>query len=154
MFISYFLIVIYFFNVDYKTKQNNSKIKSEYLETGWYYVTENGKGVERILESTGEVFYIDPKPIVTTKDFFIIKLEENNSGNPYLSIKFNGRGTTAWRIATGKAVGKNLAFILDDELLVTPYVNSQIDFGVSAIGYVSYDENDLLMIKQKIEEGK
>lgn len=58
-------------------------------------------------------------------------------------MRLDETGTKAWSIATKKAVGRKLAFILDNRLLHAPAVNSQIIGGVTALNRSDYSKAEL-----------
>lgn len=136
-----------------------TKPDSTYLYTGWYYVTNNENGFKRQLDKSAETFFIDPTPIVTAKNFTTFEIYESNpdrNGEKYLglAIQLDKTGTENWSIATEKAIGNYLAFILDDQLLHISFVNSQITLGVTALYRGDYSREELEKIKSIIESEK
>jgi preprotein translocase subunit SecD len=138
--------------------ENKEKVKTivegqtpDYLKTGWYYLTEKVNGTERTLNGTEEVYFVDPNPIVTIENFMDLELYQGKYGDFGLSIRLDDMGKEQWRIATGKSIGEKLALMIDNELFFTPIVNSQIDVGVTALNRGDLTEEELKMIKTKIE---
>lgn len=120
------------------------------LKTGWYYIVEDRSGTSRQLNSTDEFYLIDTVPIVTVKEVEKIELSVYQHQNQLL-ITFKESAAEKWRIATEKSIGKPLAFILDDKLIMAPRVMEAIPNGKSSIaGHYSKDE--LLAIKKRIEK--
>lgn len=124
------------------------------LMTGWYYVSEVDNGFVRQLDKTDEFYVINPFPILTAEDIIALAVEKNNGDESYLSMKFGKAGTELWRVATGKSVGGNLAFIVNDKLISTPYVNFEITAGISAFGRMDYSKEEYEAIKQEMESNR
>jgi len=142
------LFVFLFSNFLFAFAQNES---DKYLETGWYYIENEGVGIPRISEETKEIVYINPKPIATAKNFKELKIYQDSDGAYGLTMKLNKIGTNEWSIATGKSIGKHLAFIFNDKLIFTPRVNAQIDFGITALNRGDLTKEELEEIKKQIE---
>jgi len=122
------------------------------LETGWYYLVDTANGYKRQLDKTSEYYFLNPIPIAKSKDFTTLEIYKSTHGDDYgLTMRLNDTGTKAWSEATGKSVGNKLAFILDDKLLFTAVVNSQIDFGVTALNRGDISKEELERIKAIIE---
>lgn len=138
-----FILPLFF---SFHTKEENLVT----LKTGWYYIIEDRSGTSRQLNSTDEFYLIDTVPIVTVQEVEKIELVVYQHQNQ-LSIKFKDSAAEKWKIATEKSVGKQLAFILDDKLIMAPTVMTVIPNGYSAItGHFSKDE--LLVIKKRMEK--
>ena len=126
-------------------------IEDSTLMTGWYYLSETEDGFVRQMDKTDDSHNINPYPIVIAEDIITLKIETNNSGDTYLAMKFGKRGTESWREATSKAIGKKLAFIVDDKLLSVSLVNAEITNGNSALYSTDYTKEDLEIIEQAIK---
>jgi preprotein translocase subunit SecD len=124
------------------------------LMTGWYCMSDTDSGFVRQLDKTDEFYAVNPFPILTAEDIMTLAVDRNNRGELYLSMKFGKAGTEFWRVATGKSVGKNLALIVNDRLISTPYVNSEITAGVSAFGRTGCTKEEYEAIKQEIESSR
>ena len=72
------IFVFLFSNFLFASAQNES---DKYLETGWYYIENEGVGIYRISEETKEIVYINPNPISTAKNFKELKIYQVNSGS-------------------------------------------------------------------------
>ena len=129
-------------------------IESATLMTGWYYISETDSGFVRQLDKTDSYHKINPFPIVTAEDMTTLSIQKNNDGNTYLLMKFGIRGTESWREATKKAIGKNLAFILNDELLSVPHINMEIPNGNSVFSRNDYSKEEFEKIEQAIKDNK
>jgi hypothetical protein len=129
-------------------------IQDSSLMTGWYYISDSNTGFVRSLDDTDEYYNINPNPIVTVEDITKMSVENNIYSELFLSMNFGKRGTERWQVATKNAIGKNLAFILNNTLIYKPMVNSEIPNGVSAIGNIKYKKEDYLEIKKTIENNQ
>lgn len=139
----------------YSTSESSAKQTNDHpLETGWYYVTDTSNGYKRQVKSSQLFYFIDPSPIVISKNFKTLKIYNNSDGIPEMMMTLNDKGTEAWSLATEKYIGKRLAFILDDKLLEADYVNSQITGGITALISGDYTKQELEKIKAVIESEK
>lgn len=117
----------------------------------------NDEGVKMQLDKSTDTFWVDPKPIVVAKNFTRFDIYENNAdGQKYtsLTMRLNEAGTESWSVATGNAVGKQLAFILDNRLLYVALVNAQITSGITALNRGDYSRAELENIKTIMESEK
>jgi preprotein translocase subunit SecD len=121
-----------------------------FLYTGWYYIVDTSD-CKRKLDKTSEFYFIDPAPITTVKNIMELKMYKAKDGYFGLSMRLDETGTKAWSIATEKAVGRKLAFILDNRLLHAPTVNLQIEGGVTALNRSDYSKAELENFKTMIE---
>jgi preprotein translocase subunit SecD len=124
------------------------------LMTGWYYMSDTESGFVRQLDKTDDFYVINPFPILTVEDIITLSIDKDNLGELYLLMKFGKAGVEFWRVATGKSVGKNLALIVNDKLISTPYVNSEITAGVSVFGRMGCSKEEYETIKQEIENNR
>jgi preprotein translocase subunit SecD len=125
------------------------------LKTGWYYVIETKNNYGRRLNKKDDELYIDPTPIVSVKHFKKIDIKDYKS-TPYILIQFDAYGTKAWSAATGKAVKDNLhktkfALVIDDRLVYTPEVETQITSGVSALNRGDFSKEELEQFAKRIQ---
>jgi preprotein translocase subunit SecD len=123
------------------------------LSTGWYYIADTNTGYHRQLDKDQDYYFINPKPIVTAKDFKrleIYKMKEKGFG---LEMQLDEEATKLWSIVTRRLsmTGQKLAFILNDNLLIAPRVLSQITNGMTAINRSDYTKEELKRFKAIIE---
>ena len=137
--------------------KDNPKIaqqKGTTLYTDWYYVVDSGKGIKRQLDKSKEIYFIDRHPIVTPSNFINLSIEENNAGGAVyyrLFIELDGPGSKLWAAATKKAIGKQLAFILDNQLLYVVPVFAQILNGMTVINRTNYSNEEFENFKTIIK---
>jgi preprotein translocase subunit SecD len=154
-------------NCSNKNSQNNFKIIDDSisnrltkpitdstLQTGWYYIIETNNGYRRQVGESQVYYFIDPTPIVISKNFKTLTIYNNNEGTPEMMMTLDEKGTEAWSLATEKYIGKRLAFILDNKILEADYVNSQITGGITALIGGNYRKDELEKIKTVIEAEK
>lgn len=140
-----------------KDSPDITKFDSTILYTGWYYIVETDNGFKRQLDKSTDTFSIDPKPIVVAKNFTTFEIYESNAGGQKyigLTMRLDEAGTENWSVATAKAIGKQLAFILDNKLLHVTKVNAQITAGVTALNHGDYTRAELENFKRIIESEK
>jgi len=99
---------------------------------GWYHLKENGKEIKG-------------KAIVTVKDFKEINLNSDSFGeSPFYQItgtlKENKIKTFAK--ATEKAVGKQIGFLYNEEIISAPMINMPIETGNFSISNLSFKDKD------------
>lgn len=146
-------------NLEHHIKDNSTinKHDSSILYTGWYYTVDNDNGFKRQLDKSTSTYFIDPKPIVVVKNFTTIEIYESNNGTQKhagLSIWLDEKGAKNWSIATEKAIGKQLALIIDNRLIQVAKVNSQITSGITALNRAEYSRVELENFKTIIESEK
>ena len=132
-----------------------SKVKPDsILKTGWYYVTDQQTNFKRQLDKTSEFYFIIPDviiPVSQFKEMEITNSEYKGKNYPMLVIRFDSMGTASWSIATEKSIGRKLALIVNDKLVIAPKVNLQITAGVSALSRRDYTKQELEDILKEIE---
>ncbi len=124
------------------------------LKTGWYYIEDSKNDCIRQLDKSDEKYYINPNPIVTAEHFSKLEIQavaHNGVADQYLLIRLDSIGRSAWSIATGRAIYKKLALIIDDKLVFVPQVNAQITSGVSALNCGTYSKSELEAFASKIK---
>lgn len=159
---TYILSILIFFSCEQLiVTENQSEVtrisevtQNSQLRTGWYYLSDKDNGVEKILNGTKEVYYLNPLPIVTVDNFTDLEIYQSNHDHYGMTIRLDKKGTKQWSIATGKSIGKKLALVIDNELYFMPQVNAQIDVGVTALNRSDLSEAELKAIKNKIEKEK
>ena len=136
------------------------RFDSNILRTGWYYVvTDSSDGYERQLDRSDETYYIDPKPIITAKNFTRFEIFESGlKDKKYigLSMWLDKKGTESWAYATEKSSMTHikLAFIVDDRLLYVAQAESEITGGVTALNRGIYTREELENFKKMIQREK
>lgn len=140
-----------------KDSPNITKHDSTILYTGWYYIVDTDNSFKRQLDKSTDTFFIDPKPIVVAKNFTTFEIYESNTGGKKyieMTMRLDETGTENWSVATEKATGQQLAFILDNRLLQVAKVNAQITAGVTALNRGDYSRAELENFKTIIESEK
>ena len=136
---------------------NNSKkiieLPSNYLVTGWYFIEDEKTDLERKLFKSEDSYYLNPKPIITNKNFTKLEIYKSNYGDLGLSIRFDNYGTELWSEATTKAFARiqKLGIIVDNQLISVADIANPIFGGISAINRGDLTKEELLELKKKIE---
>lgn len=118
-----------------------STVQAQKLKTGWYHISmEDSTGIKRTIQETGDTYFINPTPILTASDIATISCSWEESQPDYtgqgiyaISMMAAENKKQTWQDATRAAIGKNVGFVLDDELLSSPRVNAEISGGGSQI---------------------
>lgn len=117
---------------EFKIQQaEKSNLAGNTLVNGWYQTASSENDFSRMDEAAKQ-YFIDPKPLILPDNFNRAEEFENYEGVKSLAVYFDEVGTEAWAKATADNINANLIFILDNQILAAPYVNSQITNGVSA----------------------
>lgn len=130
------------------------KKASEVLKTGWYAVSEQKTAYKRQLERSKETFYIDPEVIVPVEQFRNTEIVSGSFGgenNPVLVIRFTLQGAERWSEATQKAIGKQMALVVDNRLVSVSKIMLQITTGVSSFSREGYTRKELEAIAGQME---
>lgn len=133
---------------------NHSGVQDDntFLQTGWYYIADTG--VKRQLDKSSEAYFVIPVPITTAKNIISFKLDKlnQNGGHWGLVMQLNEEGTNKWSIATEKATGKRIAFIVNNRLLHTANVNGKINNGITVLNRNVYTREELDSFMRIIEK--
>jgi len=98
------------------------------LVTGCYYITEDSTHMKRsVRNKTDETYFVDPKPIFHVGNFKEVTISREPAYSIYISLDIDGR--LAFAKASEKYVGKKLAFIINDILVMAPRVTAKVDGG-------------------------
>lgn len=133
--------------------QDRTENSKDTLQIGWYHIGSNSEptGIIRKSKEYDMFFYIDPEPMISSKDIEGLKLERYKNVD-YLSMQMNEKGTKKWYKGTTAAVGKYVGFIYNNELIFMPRVNGQISSGKVSIGSEKISKETLSKIKSDIEK--
>jgi len=131
-------------------------VRDTTLVTGWYYISETPNYFERKLDKSDETYFIDPKPIVTERNFSSVEMYETNfrgSRPDYagLIVTMDEYGKKAFALSTYKSYDKRLAFIVNNKLVYAPIVQTIVRDGITNIRRFEYNTNDANALKQEIK---
>ncbi|MBN1619247.1 hypothetical protein JW890_00850 [candidate division WOR-3 bacterium] len=124
---------------------------STVLYTGWYFVLESENDYMRQLDKTCDTFYIDPNPIVSANNFTSFEIIENDENGLNLIMRLDEKGTENWSAATEKAIGKRIAFILDNRLLCVKKIYAQVTNGTTTLNPGTFTQQELDNYKTILE---
>jgi len=131
---------------------HSRNVETDSLETGWYHIMNEASAFKRYFHKTQSVFYIDPKPVVIIDNFKECKETTNISGFEGMAVYFDKAGKMNWKRATKAAIGSNLVFIFDNEIIMAPKVHSEITTGVCVFWYDELSVEVLQKIKSICNE--
>lgn len=97
--------------------------QAPHRENGWYHYENNSLSLE---------------PIVTVKEFTGLKLDSDSKGTYVIIGQISKHKTEKWANETEKAIGKQIAFVLNDSIITDPQVNDRINSGTFIISSVNY----------------
>ena len=145
-------------------QKQNDKINRGYfgqdsttLCTGWYYVVDSSNNYKRQLYKSNEVYFLNPKPIVTAKNVKASEINENWLDNKqyfWLTMRLDKEGAENWRYATRASIMKKLAFIIDNRLLQVVTVNSEMTNGVAVFARDGFSRKEVEEFKAILETEK
>ena len=104
-----------------------TQIPKPHYENGWYHILSKQKDS------------IAKEPIVTVKDFISLRLDSDGNGTCVIVGQISKHKLKKWADETEKAIGKQIAFVLDDTVITNPQVNARIESGVFQISSHDYD---------------
>jgi len=133
----------------------DTNLSDSSLVTGWYYINESGEGFERKLDKSDEIYFIDPKPIVTECNFRSVELYETNFRGTRpdyagLIIRMDEDGRKSFALSTYKSYNKRLAFIVNNKLVYAPMIMTIVTDGITNIRRFEYNMNDVNSLKEEI----
>ncbi|TKC62484.1 hypothetical protein FBD94_09725 [Pedobacter hiemivivus] len=139
-----------------KGKSNIAQHESNILNTGWYYVVPKDKGLKRQLDKSKETYFLDRHPIVTARNFSAFLIDGSTVSGPKkysyrLVIELDDTGADYWSIATKKSIGKQLAFIVNNQLLYVAKVFAQLDNGITVMDRGIDSKEEIEKLKAIIE---
>lgn len=88
---------------------------------GWYLITNGTKDS------------ISKEPIVTVKDFVVLKLDSDRNTKYQIIGRISKHKCSKWANSTEKAIGKQIGFIYENKIITAPQVNQRIEGGNFAI---------------------
>lgn len=118
----------------------NSRPSAIHRESGWYHVV-NPNADSLSLE-----------PIVAVKDFVALRMDSDGHGTCVIVGRISKHKQKKWAHETEKAIGGQIAFVLDDSVITRPTVNAKIESGAFQIS--APRGHDLKGIYTKIRKEK
>ena len=107
---------------------------------GWYHL------------SPGQKDSLSKEPIVTVKDFTILRLETDYFGRHTIAGQLSSYKQQKWAHETEKAIGRQIAFIFNDSVISSPRVNQRIESGTFMI--TSFCDDKLPAIYEQLRKEK
>ena len=117
------------------------------FETGCYYVIDNSAGscLKPQPDRSDRTYCLETKSIATKADFLGVELNEfilEQKTEYALNIRLNDKGRDEFAKATERYIGKRIAFVIDNHLIMAPVVKDRIDSGIIRLDTLhwTYDE--------------
>ncbi len=99
----------------------NSRPSDIHRENGWYHVVNSNEDS------------LSLSPIVTLKDFVALRMDSDGHGTCVIVGRISKHKQKKWAHETEKAIGRQIAFVLDDSVITRPTVNASIESGAFQI---------------------
>lgn len=90
---------------------------------------------------------VKEKPLITNAD-----IRKTRPVNNRVEIYFNLRGTKKWAAITKQNIGKQVAFIIDNQIYTMPLINGEINNGMALINRLP-DETVAVKISEALNGG-
>lgn len=141
-----------------ETFKTDQIIESDFLSSGLYLINDS-LGIKRAVRGTNNFFLINPKPIISIRNVNKVKLifEKNKvygkTKKRYgLSFQLDQIGKKELENASRDALKNHqkMGLIIQDELVTTPYVSSEITNGLFFIE-MSISKEDLKELEKRIK---
>lgn len=107
---------------------------------GWYHL------------SLGQEDSLSKEPIVTVKDFTNLRLDTDYFGRYTIVGQVSRYKQQKWAHETGKAIGRQIAFVFKDSVVTSPRVNGRIESGMFMI--TSFCDDKLPAIYKQLRKEK
>jgi preprotein translocase subunit SecD len=120
------------------------------LETGFYYVTGEEDPLKKEWDDSTKTYFLDPAPIFTSKNIRAIFPKETHTG--LIELYLDSTGKQKWNLATKKAIGKNLAFVVNNELIIVLIISEQIETDMANFSVNNQPLEKLHSLKEKIRQ--
>ena len=99
----------------------NSRPSDIHRENGWYHVVNSNEDS------------LSLSPIVTVKDLVALRMDSDGHGTCVIVGRISKHKQKKWAHETEKAIGRQIAFVLDDSVITRPTVNASIESGAFQI---------------------
>ena len=119
----------------------------EKLKAGIYYIKQ--KGIKLKVKKENRFYCIDKQPAVIFNQYTKFQIDMDQFNKPALYFQLDTLGTKRFFEATKKYIGKELAIVVDGEIISYPRVMQPIKGGKAMISGLTTQE--LEEIKVKIE---
>lgn len=115
-------LILFLFSCNTSESKKNIPHSDSTLYTGFYFIKDTATSFKRQLIKTNDIYYIDPTPIVTAKNFDkVVMFHEKDCYA--LFIWLDKKGSQLLDIAKQNCKGKKFAIIVDNQLLRTQLVD-------------------------------
>jgi preprotein translocase subunit SecD len=125
---------------------NTSKADSSLVSTGFYFLDENGQGIELKKDHSDEVYTLSRTPFVSVKNILRATAQKNviDGRTTYgVTIVLDNAGTKDLEQATGNSAHPYMAIVIANRLLYVVKNTSKIKTGIVQIALVDYSEKEM-----------
>jgi preprotein translocase subunit SecD len=136
----------------------NISPQAKNLETGLYLVNPSdscsGISNKNSVIYLSDTLCLNPKPVITTNDFESCMIDSSAyGGNEIYSLDIKLKKTAAikFKEITARNVGKKIAFIIDNKVVMAPVVRDRIPSGLLTVGGDKEENIKKLYEKLKLE---
>jgi preprotein translocase subunit SecD len=124
--------------------------QSVYLKTGMYRVADSTAhgSIKREYEIMGytRILYLLPDPILTAKNIQSMKIEKSElDGQSELMVSFDKSGRKIWYDVTKELIDRQVAFVLDNKVLMASFIRAQIANGQFGIAGDTREDVEAIM---------
>ena len=154
---SFLFITAFFFScLSESSSGNKPEQKLKELKTGCYPINTNLAGPGFYCKSDGLFYYLDTTAIIDINDIKETSVSKS-TGKYLVNIVLKNDAVGKFTDATEKFIGKSIAFVIDNKLVMTPQINQKIT-GNSIMIDGSFTEDEMikcyLQIKSELDNLK
>ncbi|VBB46534.1 exported hypothetical protein [uncultured Paludibacter sp.] len=116
----------------YAAEQNKAEI-DKYIAA--HYVSKPGNGIRFVWSETPDkngkyaLYLLKNKPTLTKSQILTSEIQDLESKNPDLMIQFSDSGSLVWRNLSKSSIGKPIAMVVDNQVVIAPNLMSEITSG-------------------------
>lgn len=135
--------------------RNEKPLDTTYMATGFYFLEEDGKGINMREEKTNDIYTVARLPFASVQNITKTNFEKGHlqNGGEYteLCMTFNEKGTKAIAEATGNPLHPKIAVVIANKLLYVVENSTVIKTGVMCVAVVGYSEKEMEEMRKAIE---
>lgn len=127
--------------VEVVTTVSNCEELKKYNYNGFYIPAEDGK----LFKKHNDSIRVHEKPLILFSDLEQVQKTFDVLSKPSISVVLNDKATLIFKEHTAKNIGKKIAIIIKDSLIIAPVINSEIAGGRVEISssFTQQEVNDL-----------
>lgn len=141
-----------------KTSKSDLVRSAPYLQTGFYYLSKDGKsGVKIKKDHSEEEYVLNPTPFTSTKNIISNRLETiqlTNGQGTNLCLTFNADGQKELENGSAEALNQRIAIVIAGHLLYVVPVNHPITDSEMCIILIGYTDDEMQNMQKKVNAKK